>query len=136
MRDVTNAVLDYAGTAVTIAIGLIGIMALWLGVMKVAEEAGKLSISGTTKTQYEKNAIWDKIKEVGGEGYSDIGADLKPERTDVFHVHTVESGESLSKIAKHYYKDANKYMSIFNANKDQISNRDMIKVGKELKINN
>ena len=40
MRDVTNAVLDYAGTAVTIAIGLIGIMALWLGVMKVAEEAG------------------------------------------------------------------------------------------------
>jgi spore maturation protein SpmA len=40
MKDVTNAVLDYAGTAVTIAIGLIGIMALWLGVMKVAEEAG------------------------------------------------------------------------------------------------
>lgn len=40
MKDVTNAVLNYAGTAVTIAIGLIGIMALWLGVMKVAEEAG------------------------------------------------------------------------------------------------
>lgn len=40
MKDVTNSVLDYAGTAVTIAIGLIGIMALWLGVMKVAEEAG------------------------------------------------------------------------------------------------
>jgi spore maturation protein SpmA len=40
MKDVTNAVLSYAGTAVTIALGLIGIMALWLGVMKVAEEAG------------------------------------------------------------------------------------------------
>lgn len=40
MKEVTNAVIDYAGTAVQIAIGLIGIMALWLGVMKIAEEAG------------------------------------------------------------------------------------------------
>jgi spore maturation protein A len=44
MRSVTQAALDYAGTAVTIALGLIGIMALWLGVMKVAEEAGLLKI--------------------------------------------------------------------------------------------
>src|SRR3990172_3302233 len=40
LRAITHAALDYAGTAVTIALGLIGIMALWLGVMKVAEEAG------------------------------------------------------------------------------------------------
>lgn len=40
LRAVTRAALDYAATAVTIALGLIGIMALWLGVMKVAEEAG------------------------------------------------------------------------------------------------
>lgn len=40
LRATTNAALDYAGTAVTIALGLIGIMALWLGVMKVAEAAG------------------------------------------------------------------------------------------------
>ena len=38
----TQAALDYAATAVNIALGLIGIMALWLGVMKVAEEAGLL----------------------------------------------------------------------------------------------
>lgn len=44
MKDVTNAALDYAGTAVNIAFGLIGIMALWLGVMKVAEEAGLIKI--------------------------------------------------------------------------------------------
>ena len=44
MRDVTSSTLDYAGTAVNIAIGLIGIMALWLGVMKVAEEAGLIKI--------------------------------------------------------------------------------------------
>jgi spore maturation protein A len=44
MKSVTQAALDYAGTAVNIALGLIGIMALWLGVMKVAEEAGLLRI--------------------------------------------------------------------------------------------
>ena len=44
MKSVTQAALEYAGTAVTIALGLIGIMALWLGVMKVAEEAGLLRI--------------------------------------------------------------------------------------------
>jgi len=43
-KAVTQAALDYATTAVTIALGLIGIMALWLGVMKVADEAGLLKI--------------------------------------------------------------------------------------------
>lgn len=44
MKEVTNSALDYAGTAVNIALGLIGIMALWLGVMKVADEAGLIKI--------------------------------------------------------------------------------------------
>jgi spore maturation protein A len=45
IKAVTDAALDYASTAVTIALGLIGIMALWLGVMKVAEEAGCFGLS-------------------------------------------------------------------------------------------
>ncbi|MDR3609880.1 MAG: nucleoside recognition domain-containing protein [Ignavibacteriaceae bacterium] len=44
MKDITNAALEYAGTAVNIAIGLIGIMALWLGIMKVAESAGLINL--------------------------------------------------------------------------------------------
>ncbi len=44
IKDVTNAALDYAGTAVNISLGLIGIMALWLGIMKIAEEAGLIGI--------------------------------------------------------------------------------------------
>lgn len=40
LGQVTSAAIKAANTAVEIAIGLIGIMALWLGVMKVAEEAG------------------------------------------------------------------------------------------------
>lgn len=104
--------------------------------LNVKEEAGKLNLSGTVNTQYEKNKIWDKIKEVGGEGQTEISADLKVLNTEYFHLHTVESGESLSKISKHYYKDANKYMQIFNANKDQLTNPDMIKVGQKIKIPN
>jgi spore maturation protein SpmA len=39
-KDVTEGALDGAKTAVTIALGLIGIMALWLGLMRLAERAG------------------------------------------------------------------------------------------------
>jgi spore maturation protein A len=44
LRKVTNAAFDAAGLAVQIAIGLIGIMTLWLGVMKIAEEAGLIRL--------------------------------------------------------------------------------------------
>jgi spore maturation protein A len=44
LKAVTQAALDFAGTAVEISIGLIGIMALWLGLMKIAEEAGFIRI--------------------------------------------------------------------------------------------
>ncbi len=104
--------------------------------LNVSEEAGKLKFSGTTNTQYEKNVIWDKIKEVGGEAQKEVSADIRVSNTEYYHLHTVESGESLSKISKHYYKDANKYMQIFNSNKDQLTNPDMIKVGQKLKIPN
>jgi spore maturation protein SpmA len=39
-KEVTAGAFDGAATAVTIALGLIGIMALWLGVMRLAERAG------------------------------------------------------------------------------------------------
>ncbi len=32
---------------------------------KVEETESKLKVWGTTETQYEKNLIWDKIKEIG-----------------------------------------------------------------------
>ncbi len=38
--EVTQAAIDSAKLAVELAIGLIGIMALWLGMMKIAEESG------------------------------------------------------------------------------------------------
>ncbi|MHA1152637.1 MAG: nucleoside recognition domain-containing protein [Alphaproteobacteria bacterium] len=44
MEVLTLAVVDSAGSAVTLAIGLVGMMALFLGLMKVAEAGGLLAI--------------------------------------------------------------------------------------------
>ena len=82
----------------------------------VSEENGVLKIKGMTSTPYEKNLLWDKIKEIGGEHPSDIKANITVEDDSVYARHTVKSGESLSKIAKHYYGDAMKYKQIFEAN--------------------
>ncbi|MCB2200500.1 nucleoside recognition protein [bacterium] len=40
MQTTTDAALDSAKVAVELSIGLIGIMAFWLGLMKIAEKAG------------------------------------------------------------------------------------------------
>ena len=101
----------------------------------VAErDEGYLKIYGIVHTQYQKNKIWDKIKEVGGTSPTDIKADIRTETNEYYHIHKVESGDTLGKISKEYLGEAGKYMEVFNANKDQLSNPDLIKVGQELKI--
>lgn len=44
LRAITAAAFDMAEFAVTLALGLVGIMALWLGLMKIAEEAGLIHV--------------------------------------------------------------------------------------------
>ena len=48
----------------------------------------------------------------------------------------MKSGDSLSKIAKHVYGDANTYNKIFEANRDVLKNPDLIQPGQQLKIPN
>ena len=102
----------------------------------ISEEGGVLKIKGEANTPYEKNALWDKIKEIGGESPSDIKANISVADDSVYHRHTVKSGESLSKIAKHYYGDAMKYNKIFEANTDQLKNPDVIHPDQVLVIPN
>ena len=100
----------------------------------VREENGVLKVKGMAKTQYEKNIIWDKIKEIGGEKPSDIMANITVADDSVYHRHLVKSGESLSKIAKHYYGDPMKYKEIFEANTNILKNPDLIYPDQELVI--
>ncbi len=113
-------------------------LGLALGIQEgfVNEENGVLKMGGIAKTQYVKDQIWDKIKEIGGENPSDLIADINVSNTSYYTKHTVAKGESLSLIAKKYYKDANKYRQIFEANQDILKNPDLIHPGQELIIPN
>src|SRR6516165_10407068 len=99
----------------------------------VKEETGKLKIKGKTEYQLDTNRLWDNIKTHQG-WENEIVADIRPERTDIFGVVTVASGDTLSKLAKTYLGDTNRYMEIFKANGDLLTNPDQIKVGQQLKI--
>lgn len=48
--------------------------------------------------------------------------------------YTVAKGDSLSKIAKHLYGNANRWRDIFEANRDQLDNPDLIQPGQVLKL--
>jgi nucleoid-associated protein YgaU len=80
--------------------------------------------------------MWDKIKQIGGQQPSDIKANITVADNSVYHRHVVQSGESLSKIAKHYYGDAMKYREIFAANQNILKNPDLIHPDQELVIPN
>ena len=103
------------------------------------ERDGKLYFKGLVKNQDEVNKIWDAIKTVP-DWRNDIVADVKidpnaPKQAEAT-TYTVKAGDTLSKIAKEHLGDANAYMKIFDANKDQLSDPDKIKPGQVLKMPN
>jgi nucleoid-associated protein YgaU len=102
----------------------------WQG--NVEERDGKVYFRGTTRTQAEANKIWDAIKTIP-ERTQEIVADIKATGPED-RTYTVKSGDTLSKIAKEMLGNANDYMVIFNANKDQLTDPDKIKPGQVLKI--
>ena len=108
------------------------------------EREGKLHFKGTVTSQDEANQIWNAIKTVP-DWQNDIVADIKAQpgaspapsaagTTGTQKTYTVKSGDTLSKIAKEFLGDGNAYMEIFNANRDQLSDPDLIKPGQVLKI--
>ena len=105
------------------------------------QEGNKLNFRGTVGSEDEKNQIWNAIKTVP-DWRTDINADIQvvaqPATVGTSgaggRTYTVKSGDTLSKIAKEHLGDANSYMKIFNANKDQLTDPDKIKPGQVLKI--
>jgi nucleoid-associated protein YgaU len=56
------------------------------------------------------------------------------EAAPAFRMYTIKSGDTLSKIAKREYGDANAWSRIFEANRETIKNPDKIYPGQEIKI--
>ena len=102
------------------------------------QQDGKLFIKGTAPSLEAANKVWEEIKRINPK-VDDIIADFPVDpslasTTSRFQNYTVKPGDTLSKISKQFYGNANDYMRIFNANKDKLKDPDQINVGQELKI--
>jgi hypothetical protein len=97
----------------------------------------KLFIRGTAPTEDAKNRMWDEIRRVNPAA-DDINADFTvvPDASTpaAGQSYTVKPGDTLSKISKQFYGDANEYMRIFYANRERIKDPDKINVGWTLNI--
>ena len=104
----------------------------------------KLFIQGAAPSEDAKNAVWNAIKAVDP-NYSDLTCDLTvdpslapapatPTASSSGRTYKVASGDTLSKIAKEFYGNANDYNKIFEANRDKLSDPNKIQVGQELVI--
>lgn len=97
----------------------------------------KLTIKGAAPSEQVKNEVWTAIKSVDP-SFSDLSMDLAIDSSlpapTAAQTYTVTAGDTLSKISKHFYGNANAYMKIFEANKDQLKDPNVIKPGQVLKI--
>lgn len=101
-------------------------------------ENDKLLIRGAAPSEAIKNEVWTAIKAIDP-SYADLTVDLSvdsslPVPAAAARIHEVVAGDTLSKIAKQFYGDASKYPKIFEANRDQLSDPNLIKPGQKLKI--
>ena len=102
----------------------------------LSEAEGVLHIDGNAPSEEAKQQLWDKYNEIDPDYKSGdlmlnitVGADAAAGGGG--HTYTVEAGDNLSKIGEKY---GITWQQIFEANKDTISNPDLIHPGQELKI--
>jgi nucleoid-associated protein YgaU len=104
----------------------------------------KLFIKASAPSEEAKNKFWDQIKLVNP-NTDDITADISVDLSRAAaaaagggqssgETYTVKGGDTLSKISKHFYGDANEYMRIFYANRGELKDPDKIQVGQQLVI--
>jgi nucleoid-associated protein YgaU len=99
----------------------------------IAEQGGKLQLTGTAAYQLAKDELWNAIKRHIG-WQDEVEADIKVANTDIHGQYTVKGGDSLSRIAKYIYGDASAFTKIFDANRDILKTPDVIHPGQVLKI--
>jgi nucleoid-associated protein YgaU len=106
----------------------------------------KLFIRGVAPTEDAKNKFWDQIKLVNPNA-DDVTAEISVDasrtmgaaagaggQSQAGQTYEIKAGDTLSKISKQFYGNANEYMRIFYANRDKLSDPDKIQAGKKLII--
>ena len=98
-------------------------------------------VEGTwNKSESERpiNVVVSENKEVvssqGEEEFKDIDTNEVQVSSSKLRMHKVQQNDSLYKIANKYYGDESKWLLIFNANRDKLSDRNSLKIGTELFI--
>ncbi|AWK06718.1 peptidoglycan-binding protein [Flavobacterium crocinum] len=99
--------------------------------LEVREQDNVLYIDGIVKSAEDKEKLWNAYGTIDPDYRSaDVVMDIKVAE-GISKEYTVKSGDSLSKIGKEFGVS---WQTIFEANKDVISNPDLIQPGWKLKI--
>lgn len=102
--------------------------------LDVGYAGGKVTLKGKAKSA---EAMEKAVLMAGNvEGVTDVDTsalEAPAPAPDVFY-YTVQSGDSLSKIAKTYLGDAQAYTTIFEANREVIKDPDLIYPGQKIRI--
>jgi nucleoid-associated protein YgaU len=111
-----------------------------LGELSLEVEELKIDVSGDTATvhglvdnQAEREKVVLALGNVIGIARVDDRMETKKKEPES-QMYTVVAGDSLSKIAKHFYGNAGKYTVIFEANKPMLKDPDKIYPGQVLRI--
>jgi nucleoid-associated protein YgaU len=108
------------------------------------EQDNKLFVRGIAPSEDAKGRFFTEVKRINP-SMDDITADITVQAspggaggasgaTQTLESYTVKAGDTLSKIAKQFYGDANEYMRIYHANRTILNDPDRIQVGQVLVI--
>ncbi len=102
--------------------------------LKVEFEKNVVTLYGTCNTQATKEKAMLLAGNVKGvAAVNDVYFHVPVEVEETLY-YVVQSGDSLSKIAKEHYGNAMKYPEIFEANREVIKDPDLIYPGQKLRI--
>ena len=120
-------------------LGVKGLAAAVSGkVVTLTGEAPSLEVKTRVMAEFnsrvEADNVVNRITITAGAAPKDAAAKAAPAPAADFEWYEVQKGDTLSALAKRFYGKAGQYMKIFEANKDVLTNPDLIKVGQKLRI--
>ena len=125
-----ETVLSKRATALEEHVGQLGLPVEGLKI-KVADDVAY--VKGKVPTQAEREKIVLAVGNVAGIAKVEDRLEVTNPQPEARY-YTVAKGDTLSKISKEMYGDANKYPQIFEANKPMLSHPDKIYPGQVLRI--
>ena len=111
--------------------GIVSSHGLAINDMSLEVDGDKVTVYGEVTSQADREKVVLALGNVSGIATVD---DRMSVVAPPSQFHTVEKGDTLSKIAKKYYGDAMKYPVIFEANKPMLTDPDKIYPGQSLRI--